>query len=919
MSADKEESMKDSPSDLSKAGKREVLEKAETTVQKSEYRIAEKETKAVEKSKTSAPSDLSTCVRKLFSLSLFALAFGKLIASVQGPLIEWLSQAFQRYRGSTTLTDVSAVVFLLIGGLILWNWKAIKAWAKEFRSRLFLLFCLLVVIGTYLIRPTPIYWIGLVIVAFAFIHFEYYRFISGRLIEEKRTIDDPLIHPSQDLLGRADFARNLFKLIKDSSNNASRIAIEGEWGYGKTTCLNFVKYYAKQSSYPVAFFSPWQFRDTKEAWAGFVNALDTGIAEWRGMPVGPIQRGGWFAKFVAGSRSILRNAIGIESVGELFNDLLQARLTASLAVTKERVSKILQKELGEKPLIVFIDDLDRAQEEIVYEYFLLIKEIIDVRQCIFVCAFDRNAVRSILADKFKDVDLFLEKIFQYSYPLPEPTLIDRNRLLKAAFEPFKRHLKWEILLQWKSLWPTHNPRRIKLFLRHIAFLQAVFLRRFSDDDLKWDVVYIMELLKLEFPKAAGVINNEPTFPKWLSERNTIRGANENEDWKGNLDKSLIQGYGGEPRFYTIVNALAEACAWKDPELIRYHFRVLSHPEALTWKEYRTWYRWSRIFKSKRSAERVVRVLTDPKVPIERRREFLLALMRDRHSELSAEANVSIHEERIMHLTRALELTEDCLWLAELKPLFQGESPVFNEVVVKEWIDVLTHWAHFESPFYKDIRKKERRLILKIAAQSSDQASVMLNAIRFRELISESFEKSAQSTGTLERVIRIWKRCLAKQLLEKFKEKDGIRKLWGYDKNIPEKDLLFVPNSFFYSEANLAALDGIAQEAKEDRAIQQNFEELISILFYAAFSNSAHNPFSPDLALKVLSDGRFREMIWEAATCVRLHRRTMGSLLEGRKSYILITRQYEALPIPEWVKQEDPDLIEVFGVEPEDEV
>ena len=64
--------------------------------------------------------------------------------------------------------------------------------------------------------------------------------------EEKLRSDSPILHPDKDVLGRADFAKNIAEAIKarnKETQDSFVLAIDAKWGEGKTSVLNLVKHY----------------------------------------------------------------------------------------------------------------------------------------------------------------------------------------------------------------------------------------------------------------------------------------------------------------------------------------------------------------------------------------------------------------------------------------------------------------------------------------------------------------------------------------------------------------------------------------------------------------------------------------------------------------------------------------------------
>src|SRR3990172_12326924 len=104
-------------------------------------------------------------------------------------------------------------------------------------------------------------------------------------------IDAPLDNPSFDCLDRAIFAQRIFKIIEGTPKVTNlTIGIFGSWGSGKTTTMNFLKFYCREDGHPVASYNPWQFHSREDAWKGFVSSIDKGIAIWQGKKLPTLKR-----------------------------------------------------------------------------------------------------------------------------------------------------------------------------------------------------------------------------------------------------------------------------------------------------------------------------------------------------------------------------------------------------------------------------------------------------------------------------------------------------------------------------------------------------------------------------------------------------------------------------------------------------
>jgi KAP family P-loop domain len=258
----------------------------------------------------------------------------------------------------------------------------------------------------------------------------------------------------------------------------------------KTTVLYFIRWFAGRAGLPVVLFKPWIYQNTTDAWAGFIQVVDESIALCQNQTHGPfLQRHvlrrvqNWIARAVAW-------LVGHRSVSEVFQILQDVREGKSLSFAKSEVDPILQGELRGRPLIILIDDLDRAPTDIVYDTLLLIKEIINIPNCVLVCAYDELAVgRTLRRRAIPDVTLFTEKIFQWPIALPDPTESDKEVFFDAQVRDLPASIERDAILQIRHVFPAHNPRKLKAYFRRIVSLQTFFLRRFSADDLNWKLVY----------------------------------------------------------------------------------------------------------------------------------------------------------------------------------------------------------------------------------------------------------------------------------------------------------------------------------------------------------------------------------------------------------------------------------------------
>jgi predicted KAP-like P-loop ATPase len=104
--------------------------------------------------------------------------------------------------------------------------------------------------------------------------------ISGNLL-----YDTPLLDPDEDRLGRKEFARFLAQaILKMNADEGFVFALNGPWGAGKTTVINFVLHFIekadKSETHPVVVrFNPWWFSGREQLLHQFFSQLRAALGE----------------------------------------------------------------------------------------------------------------------------------------------------------------------------------------------------------------------------------------------------------------------------------------------------------------------------------------------------------------------------------------------------------------------------------------------------------------------------------------------------------------------------------------------------------------------------------------------------------------------------------------------------------------
>ena len=244
--------------------------------------------------------------------------------------------------------------------------------------------------------------------------------------------DKPLIHPDQDELDYSPFAEIMAKTIVNMSPpDGLVIALNGPWGAGKTTVLNFVVHYLKQydlASQPIiVYFNPWWFSDSENLVRLLINQIRVALGEKDFTELK--KKLADFAEVMSSIPSI--PGFGLGGVGKFFAD--KARNQPDIVSLKESIGKLLEKT--KKKILIIIDDIDRLPAEETREIFRIIKAVAGFPSTIYLLSFDDSVVIDALEQGFvtsgKD---YLEKIVQVPFVLPKPEKTSLRRLLFSKLE-----------------------------------------------------------------------------------------------------------------------------------------------------------------------------------------------------------------------------------------------------------------------------------------------------------------------------------------------------------------------------------------------------------------------------------------------------------------------------------------------------
>lgn len=236
--------------------------------------------------------------------------------------------------------------------------------------------------------------------------------------------DIPITDESQDLFSRKPLTDIIVKAIRgyaSYSTNCITIGIYGAWGEGKTSVMNIVRTRLERLKYKdrllISCYNPWLIKDQESMLVDFFRTImDAGFSR---KALSFIKNYGNLISYIASQASQTVAPLSGDTVSALVSKIINGLPGRKLSLTecKDKISAQLKKE--KRHLIVFIDDLDRLDNQEIHTVFRLIKQVADFDNVIYLVAMDVERVSEALGSKNLYGTRFIDKIIQIPITLPK--------------------------------------------------------------------------------------------------------------------------------------------------------------------------------------------------------------------------------------------------------------------------------------------------------------------------------------------------------------------------------------------------------------------------------------------------------------------------------------------------------------------
>ena len=360
-------------------------------------------------------------------------------------------------------------------------------------------------------------------------------------------IDVPRKHTQADLFGIQVYQNALIRYVK-LTDTPITIALQGEWGSGKTSLMNLLKHNlcdTDDSPYFPIWINTWQYSLMKTPGQTIMGILE-GIIKQIGT-LNPSKHkweesrkkiGGIFKKMATVGTKIAAGTVGID--GGLVDELLEGgeEAQSDIVQLKTEISEMIDQILAEFPakkgFTFYIDDLDRIDPPVAVEILELLKNIFDLEHCVFILAIDYDVVIKGLKPKFgeltdkneREFRSFFDKIIQLPFSMPvasynvDTFLVDA--LSKIEFFSSKELEDTDLaekLSEITRLSVGTNPRSLKRLTNTLALISIIYEEQKGDNAnsstlLDKLINYALVCIQIAYPYIYNQLTEEPDFKNW---------------------------------------------------------------------------------------------------------------------------------------------------------------------------------------------------------------------------------------------------------------------------------------------------------------------------------------------------------------------------------------------------------------------
>jgi GTPase SAR1 family protein len=349
-----------------------------------------------------------------------------------------------------------------------------------------------------------------------------------------------------DNFGIEPFENGLTKFI-NNSNTPITIALQGEWGSGKTSLMNSLKKNlsdSENSKYHSIWLNTWEYalmRDAQSTLIDIITKLIQKVSEIAG--VEKTQKDSLINGVKKIGLSVLRIGGAFHSIGNAVADEIENNNnkdnSATIGEIRDELEKIIIDFIEDDDrngFIFFIDDLDRIDPPVAVQLLELLKNIFTLKNCVFILAIDYDVVIKGLEPKFgilsdkneREFRSFFDKIIQVPFSMPvsryETDKFLKESLLATDYIDGATSKNVELIAkfsEFSNLSVGKNPRALKRLMNSLSLISCINSTKVQTEEndqlnseLELLVNFALVSIQIAYPPVYRLLSLHSGFDKW---------------------------------------------------------------------------------------------------------------------------------------------------------------------------------------------------------------------------------------------------------------------------------------------------------------------------------------------------------------------------------------------------------------------
>ena len=244
-------------------------------------------------------------------------------------------------------------------------------------------------------------------------------------------------------LEREKYARVLTEIVSSYSDGFV-LAINNEWGTGKTTFVKMWQNLLIKEEYSTIYFNAWENDFNSNPLVALMSELKPlikGKVDSEKIFKSVIEKGAILAKNVAPAlaKALVKKYIvdtdvilesvenGTKAATEVFEEEMKefSEKKKTIIEFRKELQKFIKKSESDKPLIFIIDELDRCRPDYAVEVLEQLKHFFSVNGVVFILSIDKNhlasSVRGFYGSEHINTDEYLRRFIDLEYSIPKPS------------------------------------------------------------------------------------------------------------------------------------------------------------------------------------------------------------------------------------------------------------------------------------------------------------------------------------------------------------------------------------------------------------------------------------------------------------------------------------------------------------------